>query len=538
MRKSRDLELGPFLNSLSVIVPSYQRDYVWGDVQIYDLLKEIDYIFDNKKDKKFLGLFGTYKDIKSKKTFIIDGQQRITTLVILFSVLRKLLSKYSEEKNVQNKIITITNNLIGTGEDFSEYTIIHQEPLNTFFKSYIINEIQTIPVNLEINDCMKKIQKNYNTIYKYYENKNPEDLIKILNIITYKLELTEICFDTQVEAYEYYRDINGSGIPLTQVDLIKHYLVENSKDKKEAVHNWNLLKKEIKSNDMDRYFLYIYNAYFGRYVISGKDLFKNYIKEDPELIIKELVTNISLYKNLDQKKEFFTTINYFNLLSIKQIMPLFFILQRKLKNEKNIKNCLNIALYYYIERSISNKRQNIIQATTDNICETLKNNNLEYSETIDLLKSEYSKLGNVDNNNIKINYKNAFQKRHKTKHRFILTMIENSKLKEMQLITSNKKVNLEHIVPINYNESYEISEEEYDLYIHSLGNMTLLNESANKTIKDSNWNEKKEAYKESNISITKKLSEQESFTKEDIIKRTDALLDEFLKILSSLLEEK
>ena len=159
MRKSRDLELGPFLNSLSVIVPSYQRDYVWGDVQIYDLLKEIDYIFDNKKDKKFLGLFGTYKDIKSKKIFIIDGQQRITTLVILFSVLRKLLSKYSEEKNVQNKIITITNNLIGTGEDFSEYTIIHQEPLNTFFKSYIINEIQTIPVNLEINDCMKKNSK-------------------------------------------------------------------------------------------------------------------------------------------------------------------------------------------------------------------------------------------------------------------------------------------------------------------------------------------------------------------------------------------
>lgn len=52
MRKNRELELGPFLNSLSVIVPSYQRDYVWGDVQIYDLLKEIDYIFDSKKDKK------------------------------------------------------------------------------------------------------------------------------------------------------------------------------------------------------------------------------------------------------------------------------------------------------------------------------------------------------------------------------------------------------------------------------------------------------------------------------------------------------
>lgn len=50
MRKSRDLELGPFLNSLSVIVPSYQRDYVWGDVQIYDLLKEIEESYD--KDYK------------------------------------------------------------------------------------------------------------------------------------------------------------------------------------------------------------------------------------------------------------------------------------------------------------------------------------------------------------------------------------------------------------------------------------------------------------------------------------------------------
>ena len=68
-------------------IPSYQRNYVWESDQVYDFLKDMkeNYI-EHANDEYF---FGSYiKQVRDDSNDLLDGQQRITTLFLLFAFLR------------------------------------------------------------------------------------------------------------------------------------------------------------------------------------------------------------------------------------------------------------------------------------------------------------------------------------------------------------------------------------------------------------------------------------------------------------------
>ena len=86
-------------------IPSYQRPYSWTTEQASELVMDLqDYIKGKKGDidtlnPYFLGSIVLVKGDKSESE-VIDGQQRLTTLTILFSVLRDLV----EDTDVKNEI--------------------------------------------------------------------------------------------------------------------------------------------------------------------------------------------------------------------------------------------------------------------------------------------------------------------------------------------------------------------------------------------------------------------------------------------------
>ena len=76
-------------------IPEYQRPYAWTTEQVSDLIDDLFYAMDRgeKIDEippYFLGSIVIIKDFTSTQAHIVDGQQRITTLTILFCVLREL----------------------------------------------------------------------------------------------------------------------------------------------------------------------------------------------------------------------------------------------------------------------------------------------------------------------------------------------------------------------------------------------------------------------------------------------------------------
>ena len=144
-----------FGRSGSYIIPSYQRAYSWETRQLEQF---IDDLRDTSDGKYYLGhfLFETPEDTKEK--FLIDGQQRLTTVVVFFSSIRKALLKYSEEENIKKKCNYISDHYLR--EPYEDkphlYTV---ENDRTFFIHEIIDRDEFYPDQELKTSSQKRIRE-------------------------------------------------------------------------------------------------------------------------------------------------------------------------------------------------------------------------------------------------------------------------------------------------------------------------------------------------------------------------------------------
>ena len=83
------IKLGSFLGNEKLYIPEYQRGYSWEETQLDDFWIDLTQLYqENNRDEHFFGQVVIHKNMEDKKRYIIDGQQRISTSVILLDVLR------------------------------------------------------------------------------------------------------------------------------------------------------------------------------------------------------------------------------------------------------------------------------------------------------------------------------------------------------------------------------------------------------------------------------------------------------------------
>ena len=87
------------------IVPDYQREYVWEERQVTQLLSDVYEEYGASKQKEyFIGSVVVFKRNDSVYE-VIDGQQRLTTLFLLICGYKKIYNKLNEKINVLEKMI-------------------------------------------------------------------------------------------------------------------------------------------------------------------------------------------------------------------------------------------------------------------------------------------------------------------------------------------------------------------------------------------------------------------------------------------------
>ena len=154
-------------------VPVYQRPYSWDTEQIEELWDDIYEAFENEDGEYFLGSIILTRNEINKDLDIIDGQQRLTTLTILFCTLRDLYFNDLEDPAKKNKILGRIKNIENDEErlkfrtqqqhqnqfeqeiikfvNFDKNTSINEKPINDFTNFLIIltskNELFAKPIN-------------------------------------------------------------------------------------------------------------------------------------------------------------------------------------------------------------------------------------------------------------------------------------------------------------------------------------------------------------------------------------------------------
>lgn len=200
------------LNRYKIInIPYYQREYVWGNNnQGRNLYKLIDDIFNAYSENTSSTYFiGTLAFCSEKVNDVIDGQQRITSIILLLSVLSKL--KCSDKIYQQNKKMLFP---------YSDDRFVIQE------ESYLTEEIKhelgyknnfdTHGYKKDISKTIDRITKQIQTGWDGYTQQWYDELYNyILNSVNFiSLEYTNIG-----ESLKYFLNINSLSIQLTQSDI-------------------------------------------------------------------------------------------------------------------------------------------------------------------------------------------------------------------------------------------------------------------------------------------------------------------------------
>ena len=194
----------------TIYVPYYQREYVWGHKNDgRNLYKFIDDIF-NQYDKNPTSNYfiGTLAFCSARVNDVIDGQQRLTSLILILSVLSKL--KCSEEiKEYNSRLLFPENGRFILQEEFYlteelKYNLGYENNYNS--QNYSVNISKTIDrISSQINNAWNGYTENwYDGLYNYILN----------NVMLISLEYSNIS-----ESLKYFLNINSLSIQLTQSDI-------------------------------------------------------------------------------------------------------------------------------------------------------------------------------------------------------------------------------------------------------------------------------------------------------------------------------
>jgi len=199
-------------------VPMYQRAYSWGDKQLSDFIEDIK----NQKLNRtyFLGtiLLEKAEDENGfREIDIVDGQQRITTLVIFMKVLIDLLKKKDyDAKSLENTFI----------KDNGIYKLRLQQEDAEFFQTYILGDLPNSEI-IQKRPSQKRLMDTKSYFDRELRSLSRDELIKVKEKIN-KTKLLTYSVEDSAEATLIFETTNDRGKPLTNLEKIKSFLMYKS----------------------------------------------------------------------------------------------------------------------------------------------------------------------------------------------------------------------------------------------------------------------------------------------------------------------
>ncbi len=241
-------------------IPIYQRPYQWGKEQCEELLNDLfENYEDHREDDYFCGSLVFIQSDKDNKTDIVDGQQRLSTFILLAKVLATLYSERLDpiiqeylqeswsdrhENGGKKKRKRLDFDLVGSSakKDF-------QDALD-FFDDLDASKGE----NSKSNDPSKgknSYLKNAICLKNYLEQKEIEDINDFIRWLYLKVNfITIICSDTDM-ALRIFNVLNARGLPLHATDIFKGELLKKlteEKEQEELATRWENLRQKCLDN--------------------------------------------------------------------------------------------------------------------------------------------------------------------------------------------------------------------------------------------------------------------------------------------------
>ena len=494
-------------------VPDYQRPYSWEDEHVEQLWRDIYDSYTHGDKNYFLGSVITVEQENGNREDIVDGQQRLTTLMILFCVIRDIYPDINKDIDPEKDTQAITIKTLETciKDVEGRRRIHHLEPQfvdRNDFATVILKKIDVEklkkPSKKQVNNEVKNRYLNTAYIFKeniekFIEENNEKKIGHFINYLFNKVKIIKICCKNRSFAIKLFQILNDRGLDLTHSDLIKSSLMSKlDKDNyRQFIADWDSTVQTIKDiNDMKMDDLFILYEY---YQLAANP--KNSLSEEINKIFNEKNSNdainefkefCQIYKKsiCDVKDKVIYSFWYIRwsmywkailLTALKEDFPDYKELTKELRR------------FYYIYW-IAGKTLTKVKQTSFNIINWIKQ-----KETISSIKENLNKK--IEQDGVLSEAVNNLRKKDIYYEKWIkpvLLMIEYhiGDGSNLNYIAWDNKLHTEHILPMNKKDSEwnHITSEVEEEFLHSIGNLTLLSGKKNIEASNAPFDEKLKVY--------------------------------------------
>lgn len=268
-------------------IPGYQRPYAWTEEETGILFDDLYEFFQTEAvDNYFLGSIVLIKDENKPHADVIDGQQRLTTLSILFSVMANSFHTEAYRNNCKKYLQEDGNILEGIA---AQPRIFLRDWDQDFFSKYIQDIqldalVQIDPVTLD-TEAKRHIQKNCTVLReKFSEVFNDEnDLLKFTQFILTRCFLVVVSTPNQESAFRVFSVMNSRGLDLLPTDIIKSMTIGKlPKDEEQKyTEKWEELENLTGRDGFNEVFTHT------RTIFAKERPKKNLLDEFKEYVIKQ-----------------------------------------------------------------------------------------------------------------------------------------------------------------------------------------------------------------------------------------------------------
>ena len=551
-------------------MPIYQRPYAWDKERVeqlwYDMLEAYkNNLLDDTIDKNyFLGSVVVVD--KEKHQDVVDGQQRLTTLTILFCTLRDL-NIFSED---DEQINILKDSIQDFRKKKQRLKLTTHSNNQALFEETIINGIDFTKSKKDIkNNRFLQTAYYFKNLISKVQDKKAEDytesLTKFINFIFNRTTMIKVvCYDENF-AIKLFSVLNDRGLDLTPADIIKAYLMESLVDNEIKLQSFIEVWKQIESiigftdEKMEGLLnLYLYYLITQNPKKSLQDELKQQFKgKDSQKIILNIKQFAENYSDIINN----TTDNNISMLKYlsHNVYWKSILTTAKQNNYKDYDELKILITKYFYQSWIAGGTSNRIKQTAFNILRAVKNN-----ITID----DYFVIENdkeVQKNGIKtlitnnLNKYDSYLKALSNEYIYwerwlkpLLLSIEYYENEKKDFIPIIRDLQIEHILPQTWNaeKSWDgvfltwkevFTESESEKLVSSLGNLTLLTGKKNIEASNCNFDKKIDIYKgnsgkgfdgKSSFEITKSIiDDYQIWTPESINNRYEKLKSKISKIL-------
>ena len=220
-----------------LVVPFFQRRYVWNEENWKELLKSIE---ENNTVRTFLGsvIIKWGKKREPSEASIIDGQQRLTTISLLTKAMYDEFddeNKDSVKAIVQNILFYKKNatDSVTKSETKIEHSRVDRNAYNYIIKKGIFDGTPVDEEDIE-RECPGQIGRCYLYYRKIFRNKNKEEMTDIFNTMysgeKNKMLVRIVLDENDVNEQAIFDTINRAGTKLSTADIIKNNLFKGFVD--------------------------------------------------------------------------------------------------------------------------------------------------------------------------------------------------------------------------------------------------------------------------------------------------------------------